>query len=316
MSEQTPEPTKEVVPAAPATPAVPAPRPVKSSEEYFNSSRLRVIGLITAATLAVGALGGIAGVVFDPDQVGKDHIVQPGNGAGASTLGPQSLAPLAGVGKAAPHARGAVSSYTSRLPGSDSTASPSVVGSISPSTGGFSDSASPTPTEEPSPTEEVTPPSDGSGPTIESTGVKVYVPPGWHVDFQDENRVFQSNDDGSYSFAFSYADDPSTNAGDVITQNLDNMLPTENYTQRQTSNVVQLDPFGSVVSLAGIEYEALWVDNQGSATIHGQIYVGVRQDGTVLGVLIEHIPADEFESSFPELAQILDGTFNPFGGVG
>ena len=54
--------------------------------------------------------------------------------------------------------------------------------------------------------------------------------------------------------------------------------------------MVALEPFGSVVSLAGIEYEALWVDNQGSVSIHGQIYVGVRQDGTVLGILIEHAP--------------------------
>ena len=123
------------------------------------------------------------------------------------------------------------------------------------------------------------------GATIEATGVDIYVPPSWNVDFQDENRVFQSDGERSFSFAFSYADDPSTAAGDVITQNLENLLPPENYTQLQTSDVVPLEPFGSVVSLAGIEYEALWVDNQGSISIHGQIYVGVRQDGTVLGIL-------------------------------
>jgi hypothetical protein len=146
--------------------------------------------------------------------------------------------------------------------------------------------------------------------------VDVYVPDGWHVDFQDDNRVFQSDGNGSFSFAFSYADVATTAAGDVITQNLENLLPPENYTQLQTSDVVALDPFGSVVSLAGIEYEALWADNQGSVTIHGQIYVGVRQDGTVLGILIEHVPAEDFEAVFSDLTPILDNSFNRFGGLG
>ena len=144
----------------------------------------------------------------------------------------------------------------------------------------------------------------------------VYVPPNWHVDFTDENRVFQSDGNGSFSFAFSFADDPATAAGDIITQNMDSLLPPENYTQLQTSDVVALDPFGSVVSLAGIEYEALWVDNQGSVSIHGQIYVGVRQDGTVLGILIEHMPAEDFESVFEDLTPILDNSYTRFAGLG
>ena len=135
------------------------------------------------------------------------------------------------------------------------------------------------------------------------------------MDFKDENRVFQSDGNGNFSFAFSYADNASAAAGDVITQNLENLLPPENYTQQQTSDVVALEPFGSVVSLAGIEYEALWVDNQGSVSIHGQIYVGVRQDGTVLGILVEHIPAEDFESAFQEMTPILDNSFNRFGGL-
>ena len=80
--------------------------------------------------------------------------------------------------------------------------------------------------------------------------------------------------------------------------------------------MVALEPFGSVVSLAAIEYEALWVDNQGSMSIHGQIYVGVRQDGTVLGILIEHIPAEDFEAGFEAMMPILDNSFGRFGGLG
>ena len=78
--------------------------------------------------------------------------------------------------------------------------------------------------------------------------------------------------------------------------------------------MVPLEPFGSVVSLAGIEYEALWVDNQGSVSIHGQIYVGVRQDGTVLGILIEHVPAEDFESAFEDMTPILDNSYTASAG--
>jgi hypothetical protein len=282
---------------------------VKSSEEYFNSSRLKVIGMITAATVAVGALGGLAGVAFDPDPVNKDNVIQPG-GEGGPRLAPQSLG---GPGSSAPRGHGAVSPFTSRLPGSDAT-SPSPVGTVSPGSSGFTDAPGDSATVVPSPTEDGSP-AEARGATIEATGVDIYVPPGWHLDFQDENRVFQSDGDGSFSFAFSYADDPAASAGDVITQNLENLLPAENYTQQQTSDVVALEPFGSVVSLAGMEYEALWVDNQGSVSVHGQIYVGVRQDGTVLGILIEHIPGEDFESAFEELTPILDESFGRFGGL-
>lgn len=283
--------------------------PVKSSEEYFNSSRLKVIGLITAATVAVGALGGIAGVAFDPDPVPKDHVIQPG-GDGGARLAPQSLG---SKGNSAPRGHAARSSFTSRVPSADSTATPSSVGSVSPGSGGFTESPADTPTESPSDGGTTT---GGTGATIEDTGVAIYVPPGWEVYNSNANQVYMQDGNGNFAFAFSYADDPATAAGDVITQNLDSILPPDLYTQRQTSDVQALDPFGSVVSLAGIEYEALWVDNQGSISIHGQIYVGVRQDGTVLGIEIEHAPAEDFESNFENLTPILDESFGRFGGLG
>ena len=293
-----------------STPATPPP--VKSSEEYFNSSRLKVIGLITAATVAVGALGGIAGVAFDPDPVPKDNVIQPG-GDGGTQLAPQSLG---GPGNSAPHGGSARSSFTSRVPGSDATSSPSSVGSVSPGTGGLTDAPTDAPSDEPTPSNGGDTCEGGCGANIAATDVDIYVPPNWNVDFTDDNRVFQSDGNGSFSFAFSYADDPAAASGDVITQNMDNLLPPENYAQLQTSDVVPLEPFGSVVSLSAIEYEALWVDNQGSVSIHGQIYVGVRQDGTVLGILIEHVPAEDFESVFEELTPILDNSFGRFGGLG
>ena len=95
--------TPQTPPSTTPSTTPPTTPPVKSSEEYFNSSRLKVIGLITAATVAVGALGGIAGVAFDPDPVPKDNVIQPG-GDGGTQLAPQSLG---GPGNSAPRGHSA-----------------------------------------------------------------------------------------------------------------------------------------------------------------------------------------------------------------
>lgn len=283
--------------------------PPRSSEDYFNSSRVRVIGMILVATVAVGALGGLAGVVFDPEPVSKDHLIQPGSGSD-TRLEPESLG---GPGSSAPHGSGLSVPFAVRVPSADSTESPGTVGSISPGASASSGAA----TESPAPTGDggSTVPSGSGGATIEATGVDVYIPPGWSVYNQNENQVYFSNGDGSYAFAFSGVEDPSTSAGDIITSALDDLLPPELYTQRRTSDVQTLTPFGSVVSIAAIEYEALWVDDQGSATIHGQIYVGVRQDGTVLGIEIEHVPAEDFPDAAEEMYPILDNSFGRLAGL-
>ena len=287
----------------------PATPPTKRSEEYFNSSRLKVIGLITAATVAVGALGGIAGVVFDPDPATTRPQLQPGSGVG-SVGSPGQASPRSGT-----KPRG-FSAYLG-VRGDDTTDFPSSVGSVSPGSGGFSQSPTPTPsTVVPSPTQGGGGGDGGSGVTMTSTGVDVYVPPGWEVTYQDEQNVAQTNGAGSYSFAFTTTLDPSASAGDVIGETLDVFLPQESYTQRQTSDVVPLEPFGSIVSLAAIGYEALWVDNQGSISVHGEMYVGVRQDGTLLVMLIEHLPAEDFESAIEDMVPIIENSFTRYAGLG
>ena len=36
----------------------------------------------------------------------------------------------------------------------------------------------------------------------------------------------------------------------------------------------------------------------------------------MLGILVEHAPAEDFESAFDDLAPILNNSYNRFGGVG
>jgi len=300
--------------AAP-TPATPASTPPpRKTEEYFNSSRLKVIGLITAATVAVGALGGIAGVIFDPDPIKNEPSLSPEDGGGLGSSGQAS--PL---GKLKPLALSRLGAAGS-LPGADSTESPSEVGSVSPGSGGISESPTDEVTEdtsEPSPTDNGDNGDSGDVgvATIEATGVDVPVPPGWEVIYQDSNQVSETDSAGSYVTAISTTVDPSASAGDIIAQNLDGLLPSDLYTQLQTGDIQELTPFGSVVSVAGMPYQALIADNQGSISLAGQMYVGVRQDGTVLVMMIEHLPAEDWESASEELFAILNATFGRFGGV-
>jgi hypothetical protein len=277
--------------------------------EYFNQSRMKVIGLITAGVVLVGALGGIAGVAFDTERSKDTDLVQPGEDTGSSGSLGQSVSHRAL--RTAP-----------RLPVADETSSPTPVGSATPDT-----SESPAVSESPSagdttPASPSASPSQGgdgggSGVTMEGTGVQVYVPPGWNVDLQDDQNVLMS--DGQGSFATAYSDtgfDPSSDAGQLIAQNLELLFPPENYTQFATGDIQALQPFGSVVSIAGMHYESLWVDNQGSFTLHGVIYVGIRQDGTLFILSVEHAPVEDWDNAPAALDDIVNASLNAFGGVG
>ena len=282
--------------------------PTAGGGEYFNQSRLKVIGLITAGVVLVGALGGIAGVAFDTDRSNDEELVQPGESAGA----------VGSFGNSA-----STKSMLRNAPRfADDSGSPTPVGSATPdSTGSPAATGSPGATESPatpspSPTDEGGGGGGGEGVTMSATGVQVYVPPGWQVSFQDENNVGMSNGQGSYAFAFSTSGiDPSADAGTIIAENLQTFFPPENYTQFATSDIQALQPFGSVVSFAGMVYESLWVDNQGSVSLHGEFYVGVRQDGTVLVMSVEHSPVEDWDNSPPELGDIIQASYARFGGV-
>ena len=277
--------------------------------EYFNQSRIKVIGLITAGVVLVGALGGIAGVAFDPERSDDEELIQPGEGAGSlgsvgNSISRKSL-------RAAP-----------RLP-ADSTGSPTPIGSATPDpteSAGVTESpttgSSPTPPS-PSPTDDGTDDGGGQGVTLTATNVQVYVPPGWGIDFQNENNVVLSDGQGSWAVAYSQDGvDPSADAGQLIAENLENFFPPENYTQFATGDIQALNPFGSVVSIAGMPYESLWVDNQGSFSLHGEIYMGVRQDGTILMMSIEHAPVEDWDNAPAELMDIINASYSAFGGVG
>jgi hypothetical protein len=59
-------------------------RSASRSDDYFNASRARVIGSITAAVVAVGALGGFAGLAFGSEPMYQQGPTGPKPGEGQS----------------------------------------------------------------------------------------------------------------------------------------------------------------------------------------------------------------------------------------
>ena len=226
-----------------------------STSAYFNRSRLQVIGLITAATVAVGALGAVAGVAFDTEPVHSDPVPAVSDST-SGTGGGQARLLIA----AAPAA------------------------------------------------------DDGAFATLDN-GVGIFVPTGWEVYHQDAVNINLTDNASAYAYAFSSGGFDQASAADVVLDNIDGILPPDAYTERTISDFQPWgEPFGTVVSVGYLEFQAVWADNQGSQPIYGQIYAGVRHDGSALIYLIESIPPENFNASY-ENVPLVANTFARFGGV-
>ncbi len=160
------------------------------------------------------------------------------------------------------------------------------------------------------------PAAEGDGTFVPlANGVEIFVPDGWTVYYQDDVNINFTNDQGAFAYSYSGGGFGQAAAADVVLDNIDAILPPDSYTQRTVSEFAPWgEPFGTVVSVGYMEYQAVWVDNQGSQPIYGQIYAGVREDGTALIYLIEHIPPEGFNAAY-ENVPLVSNTFARFGGV-
>ncbi|MDQ4053305.1 MAG: hypothetical protein M3237_11490 [Actinomycetota bacterium] len=296
----TQPPRQPVPPQQPARPASAHPMPTQPPPGYdpppppdghpsppppgslHRSSKGRTIGIIVAGVVGVGVLGGLGAVIFGGGDAKDDDVTtSEAKGNGSGILDPEP------VGTATPEP------------------DPTVEPTDTPTT-------DPTPTPEPT-SEPTTPPVEGDTETI-GAGVQVFVPSGWEVTGRGNDDVGLSDGDGSWAYALTGVDDPSVEASAVLSANLDTMLPADNYSQLETGDVRPLEAFGSVVSVAVMDYEALWVDAQASIPLHGQVYVAVRQDGVVLLIAVEHTPPGDFTASIGDWGQVVDNSFNLLGG--
>jgi hypothetical protein len=258
------------------------PPPPPPPGSLHKSGKGKTIGIIVGAVVGVGILGGLGAVVFGGGDGDNDDVsTSEANGNGSGILDPDP------VGSATPQP-----------------------------TDGPTDTPTDEPTDDPTvePTEDPTiPPVDGDTTTIGS-GVQIFIPEGWEIGGQGNDDVGLTNGDGSWAYALTGVDDPSVEASAVLSANLDTMLPPDNYSQLNTSDVRPLTASGSVVSIAVMDYEALWVDAQSSIPLHGQVYVAVRQDGVVLLIAVEHSPPGDFEATIGDWGPIVDNSFALLGG--
>ncbi len=280
---------------APAPPAPPvAPAPPGTPGGNFKSGKVKTIGMIIAGVVAVGALGGIGAAVLGGDE-GDDLSSSSGGSPGEPA---EEVSPDAG-----------------------GILDPTPVGSASPEPGG-TDEPSPTtePTEEPSPTDV---PTEGPSPTLDpepgadivtiGNGVQVPVLEGWDVVGQGDSDVLLGDGQNSFVYAVTGTVDPSADAASVISASMDNILPKQSYTQLRRTDIAPLQAFGSVVSMAGMTYQATWTDQQASVPLQGLLICAVRQDGTALIITAEHAPPKEFEDSANSWAPLVNATLGLFG---
>jgi hypothetical protein len=275
-----------------AAPAQQPPAPGSS----FKSSRGRTIGLIVAGVVTVGVLGALAQVVFGgEDSFGPTTV---GTGQPATQVSPS--ADEGGILDPTPLGSASPSPET----GDEATPEPS----DGPSLPGI-------PTEGPSATLDGTTTTDGTDVVTIGGGVQVPVLPGWEVVGQGDGDVLLGDGENSYVYTVTGIVDPSTDAASVIAASLESVLPAQSYTQLEKTDIVPLESFGSVVSMAGLQYRATWADQQAAVPLQGLLICAVRQDGTAIILTAEHAPPDEFEDSATSWGPVLNATLGLFGGA-
>jgi hypothetical protein len=305
-------PAPQAAPAQPAyAPAAPTPQPGYGYPQggaptgpvppgqtpggNFKSSRGKTIGLIVAGVLAVGAIGGIAAAVLGGDDA--EAFSSSTSTEGAGTTEPDDVTPSDGGGILDPTPIGSATPE----PDATSSAEPSDEPTTEPTEA---------PTEGPSPTLGPEPSADVV--TI-GNGVQVAVLPGWEVVGQGDSDVLLADGQNSYVYALTGTVNPAADAASVIAGSMDSVLPPQSYTQLRTTDIAPLQAFGSVVSIAAMQYQATWVDQQASVPLQGLLICAIRQDGTALIITAEHAPPDEFKKSSDSWAPVVNATLGLFG---
>jgi hypothetical protein len=250
-------------------------------------SRGRTIGLIVAGVVGVGVLGALGGVLLGGDNEGTVPA-SPASPTDAATVGSDAGA-SAVLDEPAATARSGGAEKEAAETGAAVTAR------------GLA-------------TDELTPDNSGAGTATLEPGVDVHVPDGWTVVGQSETDLLQTNG-STWVYAVTGTANPAGEASAAIQELAPDLLPTSTYTQFENGEITPVQPDGSIVSMAFIDYVAVYVDAQSSAPIYGRLIVAIRQDGVLLAMTIESSPAEAFNDDQPPWSPIPGATFGAFAGV-
>lgn len=277
-----PPPGAQPVPGAQPPPYRPGPQ--------FKLRKRNTILIVGLVLLAVAALALLAAVVLGGDA---------GPSAGGDTpLATGTLQPTP-VGTAPPPA---------------------------PAPGGSTPAPTPSPTPAPAPAPSPTgapalPP--GSTVVLGDNVVQIPVPQGWQTRLLESgSQVIMADDAGHNFWAGLFTTDPAKAASELIAENRDTLIGSENYAQLETTDVRTIPPTGSLVSAAVVEYTGLITDNQATFNVGGLLLVAVRQDGSVLAMTPEISPAhnvgtEAFAQEFNDVfGPVISGALASFSGTG
>jgi hypothetical protein len=274
--------------------------PMTATPPGGSATKGRTIALILAGVVTVGMLGAVAGLVLGDDGAGSTPSppASPLDRAEAADL--SGRPPVITLAAALTAPLGAPFTPTQDLtPDGEDPDDPEDTDDTDDSGdlgGGLGDLGS----------------DEGQLVTLDP-GVDVYVPPGWDVIGQDATAMLE-HAARTYVFAITGVTDPSTEASALMQEIAPDLLPDSTYTQFESSEITPVEPTGSLVSLAFVDYRATYVDAQSSSPIYGRLILGIRQDGVALAMTIESSPPKAFNKEQPDWTLIPGVTLTLFSG--
>lgn len=173
-----------------------------------------------------------------------------------------------------------------------------------------------TPTDEPSPIGD---PGQQPGGEPERFGPDdagvLLVPDGWTVRSRTEDHVTLGNGDGVRFAVRIVRVTASTPATQLLEDTVAEILAPELAAHVRESVVVELQPFGALVTRSVVGYSAIRTDAQGLSWVGGNILVYVRDDGLALIVNPEVSPPAHWDARIRDWSQIWLNVVSNFAGA-
>jgi hypothetical protein len=264
---------------------------------FYRMGRGGIIALVVVIVLALAGGGLLAGALAGRDA----NPVSPTGGGdfkvtSTKDIGGQAAATHQGL----PHKQ-----PSTQYHGVVAMAAGTGLFQVSPTpTVGPVGSESPSPTESPTPTEIPTPgPTPSavvSGVSLDGGTVDIPLPDGWSQIAGGDNWTL--NFDGVEGYLYAEVDsdiDPSTDAAAILPQVFQDFIVADtHYSQLETGEVESYQPFGGIVSRAGMWYDGQYGDTQGTYGFAGKMFLGIRSDGKAFLMTVEIYPADDWDVGF------------------
>lgn len=268
-----------------------------------------MIALIVGGVLGLGLLGGVVAVVADGDA----DEVPPRSTTSSSSTSASGTTTGTGTPPDTPDAPEPSSGILDPEPIGTSSPTPEP-GEPEPTAP--TQAPEPTALPEPEPEPEPGPEAAGDVVVLSATGAQVPVPAGWEVVSDvSGDEVFLRSSSGTYVQAITGTTEPSATAISLINGQLDRVLPDSHYSGVTFDDPITLQPYGSLVSFAGLHYEATWIDSQSTFPVSGTVWCAVRQDGTVLIMTPEQRSRQDLINEAEDWGRVVDGAFNLLGGL-